>query len=44
MPAPKKGEKLSDYMKRAIPVFLKEGLTLKQAKGKAYGWWMNENK
>ena len=42
MPAPRKGETLKHYLGRAIPVMMKEGLTQKQAVGKAYGWHKNK--
>ncbi len=39
MPAVKKGEKRSDYVKRAIHMMIAEGLTPKQALGKAEGMY-----
>jgi hypothetical protein len=39
MPAVKKGEKRSDYVGRAVPQLMKEGLTQKQAVGKAEGMY-----
>ncbi len=39
MPAVKKGEKRSDYVKRAIPELKREGLAQKQALGKAEGMY-----
>ena len=37
MPKPRKKEKRSDYLHRAIPQLKAEGLTQKQALGKAEG-------
>lgn len=37
MPTRKKGESKKDYVKRCIPVVIKEGATPKQAAGKCYG-------
>ena len=43
MPRPRKGEKESAYIKRAIKYMTEnEGLTPKQAVGKAYGLWKQE--
>lgn len=37
MPSVKSREKSSDYIHRAVPQMMGEGLTKKQALGKAYG-------
>jgi hypothetical protein len=37
MPAVRKGEKRKSYVNRAIPKLLSEGLSVKQAVGKAEG-------
>lgn len=39
MPKPRKGETRSEYVSRAIPVLMEEGLTQKQAIGKAEGMY-----
>jgi hypothetical protein len=37
VPKQRKGEKKADYVKRCVPVVMKEGRTQKQALGKCYG-------
>lgn len=44
MPAPRKRESLKHYLDRAIPAMMKEGLTQKQAVGKAEGWYHGKKK
>ncbi len=44
MPSVKKGEIRSHYVKRAVPVMMKEGLTQKQAVGKAEGMFTHSKK
>ncbi len=44
MPRVKKGETRSSYVKRAIPAMIKEGLTQKQAIGKAEGMYDSAKK
>ena len=39
MPRPKQGESKRDYISRAIPMMIHEGLELKAAQGKAFGMW-----
>ena len=39
MPRPRKGENKKDYISRAIPMLIHEGLELKAAQGKAFGMW-----
>lgn len=39
MPRPKKREKRSEYVHRAVPMLMAEGLTQKQAVGKAEGMY-----
>lgn len=42
MPSVKQGESEQDYVSRAIPILKKEGLSDKQAKGKAYGMYRSQ--
>ena len=43
MPKPMKGESKSAYIKRAVKYMMeKEGLSQKQALGKAYGMWKSK--
>ena len=44
MPTVKKGEKRNDYVKRAVPVMMKEGLSQKAAVGKAEGMYSQHQK
>lgn len=45
MPKPKANEKKSAYISRAVRYMVKkEGLTQKQALGKAYGMWRSKKK
>ena len=37
MPTPRKGEKRSDYIARAIPIIMREGKTSEEATRKANG-------
>jgi hypothetical protein len=39
MPRPKAGESKQDYIARAIPEMLGEGRPLKEAQGRAFGFW-----
>lgn len=39
MPKPRVGENKKDYISRAIPMLIHEGLELKAAQGKAFGMW-----
>ena len=39
MPKPKAGEDRRTYISRAIPEFIHEGYPLKEAQGRAYGFW-----
>lgn len=44
MPKPKKNESRTDYISRAIPMLIHEGLSTKAAQGKAYGMWRTYHK
>jgi hypothetical protein len=44
MPKVKPGESKEDYVSRAIPILKKEGLTDKQAQGKAFGMFETQTK
>lgn len=45
MPRPHKGEKRSDFVSRAIKHFVeKEGLSQKEAVGRAHGYWKQYGK
>lgn len=44
MPRPKKGEKRSDYLKRAIPEIMGEGMRQNAAVGKAEGMFTHYKK
>jgi len=44
MPKVKKGEIRNDYVSRAVPQMIKEGLTQKQAVGKAEGVYTSAKK
>ena len=45
MPYPKPYETRKEYIKRAIKYFMdKEGLGLKEATGRAFGFWKNYRK
>ncbi len=39
MPRPKTGESKKDYITRAIPAMIHEGYPLKEAQGRAFGFW-----
>lgn len=39
MPKPKKTESKKDYIARAIPMMIHEGRPLKEAQGRAFGFW-----
>ena len=39
MPYPAKNESRSQYISRAIPIFMQEGYSQKVALGRAYGFW-----
>jgi len=39
MPKPKAGESKKDYISRAIPEMIHEGYPLKEAQGRAFGFW-----
>lgn len=39
MPKPKPGESKQDYITRAIPAMIHEGYKLKEAQGRAFGFW-----
>ena len=44
MPYPKKGEERRDYISRAIPEFIHEGYSKKEAIGRAYGFFKTYHK
>jgi len=44
MPAPKKNETRNQYVSRAVPEIMKEGLTQKQAVGKVEGIYTGAKK
>lgn len=44
MPTIKTGEKRNDYVKRAVPMMIKEGLTQAQSVGKAEGMFSNKKR
>lgn len=39
MPKPKVGESKQNYIMRAIPAMIHEGYPLKEAQGRAFGFW-----
>ena len=48
MPKPKKNETKKEFVNRSVDIFLKEGYPIKEALGRAYGFWdtykTNKNK
>lgn len=44
MPKPRKGESRSNFVSRAIPILMDEGLSQKQAVGKAEGMYTHYTK
>ena len=44
MPRPKPNEDRRTYLLRAIPEFIHEGYSLKEAQGRAYGFWRSYHK
>jgi len=44
VPKPKPTEDRRTYISRAIPEFIREGYSLKEAQGRAYGFWKTYHK